>query len=401
MKVGLFTDQFYPYISGVVTSIKMLYEGLSELGHEVYIFSSIDEEKVASCEELKNFNFINLPGKPYPFKDLKDYRYIKKPKKLLRVIEPYHLDIIHVHTEFNSAKIARVIGKALGIPIVHTLHTLYEDYLRYVSPFFDKHFHNIMFRTLAKMFVRSISRASTIEIVPTKKVLSLSKRYYMEGDIRVIPTGIELDRFSPERYSQEEKDALKEKLGIPKNAFVFGYIGRTSAEKGIDIIIRAFSRLKERKNSVLLIVGGGPQLESLKNLAEYHNIMEDTIFTGFIENDHIPIYYQICDIFVNASKSETQGLTYIESLASALPLLVQKDDCIEDVIEDYYNGIYFDGEEELAIKMEEIRKAPSALKNIKANTMKSCEKFSKEHYAKSVETLYKDAITIYNNKRKN
>ncbi len=400
MKVGIFTDQFYPYISGVVTSIKMLYEGLTDLGHEVYVFSSIDEEKVASCEELKNFNFVNLPGKPYPFKDLKDYRYIKKPKKLIPILKPYQLDIIHVHTEFNIAKIARVIGKTLNIPIVHTLHTLYEDYLRYVSPFFDKHVHNIMFKTLAKMFVRKISRASTIEIVPTRKVLSLSKRYYMEGDIRVIPTGIELDRFSPEKFTQEEKDSLKEKLGIPKDKFVFGYIGRTSAEKGIDMIIRAFSRLKNHNNSILFIVGGGPQLESLKNLAEYHNILDSVLFTGFIENDHIPIYYQICDIFVNASKSETQGLTYIESLASALPLLVQKDDCIEDVIEDYYNGIYFDGEEDLVTKMEEIQKVPSTLKNIKANTMKSCIKFSKEHYAKSVEALYKDAITIYNNKRK-
>ncbi len=75
--------------------------------------------------------------------------------------------------------------------------------------------------------------------------------------------------------------------------------------------------------------------------------------------------------------------------------LVQKDDCIEDVIEDYYNGIYFDGEQDLILKMEQIQKAPTTLNNIKANTRISCEKYSKEHYAASIETVYRVAIEKY------
>ncbi|MDE6584835.1 MAG: glycosyltransferase, partial [Anaeroplasmataceae bacterium] len=94
MKIGIFTDQFYPYISGVVTSIKMLYTGLKDRGHEVFIFSSLDEKKVAECEEIKHYNFINFPGKPYPFKNLRDYRYTKHPKKYLPLIASYKLDVI-------------------------------------------------------------------------------------------------------------------------------------------------------------------------------------------------------------------------------------------------------------------------------------------------------------------
>lgn len=398
MRIGIFTDQFYPYISGVVTSIKMLYEGLTDLGHEVYVFSSCDEQKVAECEELKKYNYINIPGKPWPFKDLKDYRRTPHPKRYIKLIASYNLDIIHIHTEYNASKLARVASKKLNIPIVHTIHTLYEDYLRYVSPFFDKYFHTLMFKFLAKLFVESTSKAAIVHIVPTKKVLKLAPRYYIKGDIKVIPTGIELDRFE-DNTSNEEKLMLKKSLGIANDKFVFGYIGRTSPEKNVKLIISAFAKLKYKDNAILLIVGGGPQLEDLKKYSTDLGLTDNIIFTDFIENDEIPKYYHICDIFVNASRSETQGLTYIESLASSLPLLVQKDECIDDVIQNYYNGIYFDGEEDLILKMEEIQKAPSTLSTIKANTKKSCLRFSKKHYAASVEALYQLALEKYKNSK--
>ena len=81
-------------------------------------------------------------------------------------------------------------------------------------------------------------------------------------------------------------------------------------------------------------------------------------------------------------------------------MLVQKDECIEDVVVDYYNGLYFDGEEELVIKMREIVKAPDTLKTIKANTLKSVENYSKEQFTKNVLNIYNEAIEMYNNKVK-
>lgn len=396
MRIGMFTDQYYPNISGVVTSIKMLYEGLESFGHEVFIFTSFDEKAVDNPDVLEKLNVINLPGRPYPFKDLKNYRWNLFHKKFIKQVASYQLDVIHLHTEFNVGKIARMVAKKLNIPIVHTFHTLYEDYLKYVSPFFDQHFHDKMLSVLAKMFIRPISDMAVVKIVPTKKVLSVLDRYYISGDVRVIPTGIPLERFYKKNFTQQQIVELKTKLNIPQDTFVFGYIGRTSGEKNIETIIRAYSRLSNRSKTVLLIVGGGPELEELKEYAKQYGVENDMIFTGFIEWEHIPLYYQVCDIFINASKSETQGLTYIEALASSIPVLVQKDECIEDVIQDYYNGIFFDGEFELTQKMEEIQKAPSTLKKIKANTQKSVAKFSKEQYAMNVESVYKDAIVIYN-----
>ena len=119
MRIGLFTDQYYPFVSGLVTSIKLLYEGLEKLGHEVFIFTSMDEKLVDDSPEFKNKNIINLYGRPYPFKGLKDYRYTLTHKKQIKVIKQYNLDVIHVHTEYNIAKLAIKCNKKLHIQYEH------------------------------------------------------------------------------------------------------------------------------------------------------------------------------------------------------------------------------------------------------------------------------------------
>ncbi len=399
MRIGLFTDQYYPSVSGVVTSIKMLYEGLTELGHECFIFTSFDEKMVENPEELNSKNVINIYGRPYPFRDLKEYRYTFTHKKYLKIVKQYNLDIIHLHTEFNISKLAILAHKKLKIPMVHTLHTLWSEYFKYVSSFFDKHFHGSMMWLLRRLFTRPIAKNSTIEIVPTKKVYEQKKSYGLGSDVRVVPSGIDIQRFFKENHSKEEVLNLKESLGIEKNQFVFLFIGRTSKEKNIDALLEAYAAsCKGNMETKFVIVGGGPELEELKQLASDLGITAQVVFTDIIPWDQIPLYYQLGDIFVNASQSETQGLTYIEALASSIPLLVQKDECIEDIVENYYNGIYFDGVKELEVKMEEILKAPECLKTIKSNTVKSIEDYSKEKYSKNILTIYEDAIERNNKK---
>lgn len=396
MRVGIFTDQYYPIISGVVTSIQMLKDGLEERGHEVYIFTSFDEKGIT---ELPPDNVINIPGRSYPFKNLKDYRYTFTHKRFVKIVKKYDLDIIHLQTEFNIAKIAKLAHKKLRIPVVHTMHTLWSDYFKYVSPFFDKHAHKLMEAGLRKLFMNSCAKMSEIQIVPTKKVYDQRKKYALGKEIRIVPTGIELDRFYPQNLDNEKIAKLKKEYNLLDDSFVFLYIGRTSDEKNIPTLLKAFAKTK-LNNAKFLLVGGGPELADLKTLVKELKIDDKVIFTGLIEWKEIPYYYQLGDVFLNASQSETQGLTYIEALASGKPLLVQKDECIDDVVVDYYNGIFFDGEEELTKKMKEIVKAPDTLKTIKANTLKSVENYSKNNFVNNVLDIYNEAIEMYNNKEK-
>ena len=103
MRIGLFTDQYYPAISGVVTSIKMLYEGLESLGHECFIFTSFSEKKMdkETRDSIYSKNVINLKGIKYPFKVLSNARFSCFPAKFIKLIESYKLDIIHVQTEYS------------------------------------------------------------------------------------------------------------------------------------------------------------------------------------------------------------------------------------------------------------------------------------------------------------
>lgn len=399
MRIGLFTDQYYPNISGVVTSVKMLYEGLTAMGHECFIFSSFDEKLVETTPELTNKNVINLPGVRYPFKSVKDYRYTFFHTKGLKMIKNCNLDIIHVHTEFGISKYAIKAHRKYKIPMVHTLHTLWTDYFKYLSPYFDKHNHKQMSWILKNMFCGPVSKNSTIEIVPTKKVCEQANEYSLGNNIRIVPTGIELDRFKASNFKKEDVDALKKKYGIVDDQFVFLYIGRTSKEKSITNLIEAYCEACfNNKKTKLLIVGGGPELPELKQLVKDLNIEDQVVFTDLIPWEEIPIYYQLGNVFINASQSETQGLTYLEALASSIPVLVQKDECVEDLIHNYYNGVFFEGQEDLVLKIKELLKAPETLKTIKANTLPSIDDYSKDKFSSNIYHIYQEAKELYNPK---
>lgn len=400
MRIGLFTDQYYPQISGVVTSIKMLYEGLEALGHECFIFTSYDE-KIKDEPELTNKNVINLPGKAYPFKVVSDYRYTLTHKKFVKVIKEYNLDIIHVHTEFNIAKIAKVASKKLGIPIVHTFHTSWKDYIKYLFPKLDKICHGLLVVLLRKMFTKPISKVSVLEILPTKKVENDLKVYGMKRPTRIVPTGIELSRFDKNNFTQEQIKELREKLGINEDDFVFTYVGRTSKEKDIPVIMDGFKdAFNNAKNVKLLIVGGGPYLGEIKEHAEKIGIMGQTIFTDLIPWKEVPLYYQLGDIFCNASQSETQGLTYIEALSSELPVLVRKDECIEEVITHEYNGYTFETHDELVKYMKMVVDYKELLATLRTNTLESIKKYGKEEFTNNILAVYNEAIEIYNTSKK-
>ena len=153
MRIGLFTDQFSTDISGQTTSVKMLYNYFKQNGHDCYIFTS-HSKKLADNDP----DIINLPGIPYPMKNLREYRFSPFIKRHIKVIEAYKLDIIHVHTEYYLAKIALAAKKELGIPVVYTLHTMWEYYLDYLSKPINKVAHEQLWRTVRRVVFPKLAR---------------------------------------------------------------------------------------------------------------------------------------------------------------------------------------------------------------------------------------------------
>ena len=140
MKIGLFTDTYYPQINGVATSVLMLKRNLEMRGHQVYVFTTTDPK--ADSEEI---NVYRVPS--IPFISARRVGMFYNPR-LSKIIKGLGLDVIHTHTEFSLGIFGRSMARELNIPFLHTYHTIYEDYTHYLGKLG-------VFDPIAKMAVRN------------------------------------------------------------------------------------------------------------------------------------------------------------------------------------------------------------------------------------------------------
>ena len=210
----------------------------------------------------------------------------------------------------------------------------------------------------------------------------------------VVPTGIQLEKFKSTNHDKEKVLALKESLGIKKDEFVYFFLGRISKEKSIDVLLDAFAKIEKDVEAKFLIVGDGPAMSELKDRVKKLKIESKVIFTGFVNWTEVGLYYQVGDAIINASVTETQGLTYIEALAASLPVIVKYDACLLDVINDNDNGLFFRNNEELPLMMKNIYADKDLSARLKENASKSIEKYSQECYASNALKAYNRAIEI-------
>jgi 1,2-diacylglycerol 3-alpha-glucosyltransferase len=183
-------------------------------------------------------------------------------------------------------------------------------------------------------------------IAPTKKTEEVLKKYRIKKDIVVVPTGIPLERYQT-RISQEERSEMRNNLGIFDDNFLLVYLGRVGTEKKIDEVLKLFAKARQiNKKLMFMIVGDGPSKGDFERLAESLGVSDAVVFTGMVDHEDVHKYYQLGDVFVSGSTSETQGLTYIEAAANGLPLLCRKDPCLENVIFQGENGYQYETDEE-------------------------------------------------------
>lgn len=203
MRIGIFTDTYPPYINGVSTSILMLQHALEKQGHQVFIVT-VNTEKMSYKYEDDN-KIIRIPGIPT---GIYDYRLTGiYPLRIIKKIKKWNLDVIHSHTEFGVGTFARIIAKQFGIPLVHTYHTMYEDYVHYITKgYFDEASKKIV-EYLTKFYC---DKTTTELIVPTKKTYDLFKqKYKFDRNVHIVPTGIEIERFYKENNNKKEIRKIK------------------------------------------------------------------------------------------------------------------------------------------------------------------------------------------------
>ena len=387
MKIGIFTDAYEPHISGVTTSIKMLKTALEKMHHEVYIVTAnLDNNKFIYDKKNK---IIYLPG-------IKTGIYETKltgiySKKAMKIIKEWNLDVIHSQTEFGVGYFSRIVAKKLNLPIVHTYHTLYEDYVHYVT---HGHFNNFAKKLAIKITKYYCEKRCDELIVPTDKIKDLFiNKYNIIKQVNVIPTGIDIDKFKITPSMKKNIQTIKNKYKIKDTDFVIGSVGRIAPEKSFDkLLYNIKDMIKVNTNIKVLLVGGGPDLDNLKELTKKLKLENYVIFTDKIDYDLVPTYFNIFNVVVSFSKTETQGLTIIEGLAASKPTLCIEDDSFKAMIEHNYNGYLFKNDTEFKAYIFKLMNDQKLYKDMSTNARNSTYKYSKEVFASDILKVYHKAI---------
>ncbi|GFH41326.1 glycosyltransferase family 4 protein [Lactococcus insecticola] len=380
LNIGLFTDSYLPQVSGVATSIETLSDELTKMGHSVFIFTTADPKADVTKDAE---NVIRLSS--IPLISLAERRIVMKGVvAAYRVAQAYDLDIIHTQTEFGLGILGKLVARQLKIPVIHTLHTKYEDYVHYIAK------GKILRPGMVKYVIKSYLHGVDGIIVPSQIVLDIVNNYGVDLEKRVIATGIELDKFQRPEITPSDTADIRADLGITSDEIMLLSLSRIAEEKNIQAIIKSLVKVRTQIPVKLVIVGRGPYLDDLKKLVKKLDLADIVTFTGLVENNLTAYYYKAADYFISASTSETQGLTYIEALASGTPVLATNNAYLQTLVTAPTFGYLFDNDDEIA---DVILKAAKSTDNYdKAAYDTKLYEISAEYFAKQVYEFYLDKI---------
>lgn len=382
MKILFSSDVCEYQISGAHNSNAALKDELRKLGHDVRMLVLSPNSK--SYFKDNNYYIASKPIPVYPGARFS----LKTHDKLIQKIIDWKPDIIHVQSEFTTKILANKIIKTLNIPFVATCHTLYEDYTEYFCP------NKKLGKKIVKIMSNKIYNPSAMLIVPSEKVKAVMEKYGIKCPIEIIPSGIDMNIYK-KRLPKKEKTKILSELGLQNSNKYLVTVCRLAAEKNIDELLRYLPALTKRDKDIkLIIVGDGPYKTKLVKEINKLGISDHVIFTGAISRDEIYKYYQLGNIFVSASTSETQGLTYIEALASGMPMVCKKDKCLDKIIEKGGNGFVFKNENDFIEGVESILNNKILMDNMHKNSLEKSNNFSKEEFGIKVERLYKKVLDI-------
>ncbi|RMC40641.1 MULTISPECIES: glycosyltransferase family 4 protein [unclassified Lactobacillus] len=380
MNIGIFTDTYFPQISGVATSIETLKEALEDQGHNVFIFTTTDPHVEKGRVDANVFRFSSVPFISFTDRRIA-YRGFFEATKVAREVK---LDIVHTQTEFALGMIGKYVAHQLKIPAIHTYHTMYEDYLHYVlnghllRPYHVKQF--------TKVFLKNMDGV----IAPSERVDELLKRYRVGIPIKVIPTGVDV-----KNMNKKVNRDIRQELGIAADAPVILTLSRIAGEKKIDRILNVMPEIVEEFPNVCLVISGdGPDVKVLQDQVERLTLENNVIFTGDVNHDDVGAFYKMANLFVSASDTETQGLTYIEALAAGTKCVVYDTDYTEHVFDDPDFGQVFTTPSEMRDKIIfYLNNKQTIIPKDKLKT--KLDQISAEKFGREVYQFYQEVIDNY------
>jgi 1,2-diacylglycerol 3-alpha-glucosyltransferase len=382
MRVGLFTDAYLPEITGVTTVVSMLRRELERLGHEAFVYAPRYDRP--SEDERNTYRFRSGPVFAY---------------KTARMALPYNrdaarsfeaLDVVHSHTPFSLAYVAMIAAYRHQIPHVQTYHTYLSQYRHYIP------------RPLrpsvraAESYSALLCNRCSIITVPTQSIHDELLRFGVRRPIHVLPFGPDLTHYAADPVWSPRAD-----LDIPEGAPVFLYAGRIAEEKNLRFLMRAFEQIHRRLESAIMVwAGDGPLRPALEEETARLGLNAHVRFAGFLDRPHITDLYRAADVFLFASKTETQGLVLVEAMAGGTPAVAVRAMGVCDVVSDGEDGyLVSENAEELADRAVALITDRSDVQRLRAAALEAAERMSLQNAVRRTVEIYEEARAMARHER--
>ena len=371
MKIAYFTDTFVPDINGVVTSILNSSERLAKKGHQIYIFAPKPKDKssIILGKNITIYYYPRLKLTKYP-----DFQFAVPNFDLAMKIRRIRPDVIHIHTPAFMGGMALMLAKLFNILTISTYHTFLPDFLEF-APFPKKISTSKAAHRLTWAFTRRFYNRCDIVTTPSIAMKQELEKHGIKRPVVFLSNGVDLNKFRPQDCKKSGNTIL--------------HVGRISYEKNIDVLIKAFSLLKNKK-SKLLIAGKGPAFDDLKKLVHSLNLFDRVIFLGPIKHDDLPKLYCTGDLFATASTVETEGIVILEAIACGLPIVGVNALALPYIIEHGKSGFLAQPGDEVQIAqfMQKMLDDKKLRETVSASGLKNIKKYSLDSVIADVEKIY-------------
>ncbi|MFZ1756247.1 MAG: glycosyltransferase [Caldilineaceae bacterium] len=373
MRIALFSDVYKPVVNGVVNHVALLKRYFEQWGEQVWLFvpgqSNVTENEA---------NVVRLPG--IPIADTGYHLSVTLDQRARNILK--QADVIHVHHPFLSGSFGLNAARKYELPLVFTNHTRYDLYVQQYLPLIPEALSD----TALQAFFRVFSQRCSAFIAPSQGIADVMRdEWGVQGQVAVIPNGVELDDFYNAAPTKTRQD-----LGIPDDRVVGVFVGRMSGEKDVDRLLGIFAVLAQEEPRLhLLLVGGGPELEDYRALAQDLDMADCVTLTGPVPYAQIPGYLRLADFFISASVSEVHPLTFIEAAATGLPAVGIDSPGVADMIVDDETG-FVAGDSDLSFGLRVLRLAQDG--DLRARMGKAAKKHSHNYAA---HTNAREVLNLY------
>jgi glycosyltransferase involved in cell wall biosynthesis len=319
----MFTNTYVPHVGGVARSVATITQDLRKAGHEVLVIAprfpgddQLDDQGVVRVPAIQNFNASDFSVR------------LALPFVFMKQIEEFGPHVVHSHHPFLLGDAALRVARRRRVPLVFTHHTLYERYTHYV-PLDSEALEHFVIR-LSSEYANLCTRV----VAPSQSVAELVRRRGVKRPVQVIPTGVDVDFFvrgDGERFRQEEK--------ISQKAVIIGHVGRLAPEKNLPYLADAVAMyLKNEPRAQFVVIGAGPSENEIRRIVEKYGVENQLTMPGEKTGPQLADAYKAMDLFVFASKTETQGMVLVEAMAAGKPVIALDASGSREVVEDGING---------------------------------------------------------------